>query len=161
MTQNIDFFHYLDMPVKELPVEFSGCIQVQNVSGRTLEVVDDLFATPLSTFVVHEQNTKVLQLIDKKMLKVRPFTVSTSAEPLEAKEISKKKRAKKGQSTSSPQELEGAVADLAAVITGEVVAEAVEPENVEQLMHTGFAEQDEKIDESSDEGSPEIDNQSV
>jgi hypothetical protein len=161
MTQNIDFFHHLDKPVKELPVEFSGCIQVQNISGRTLEVADDLFVTPLSTFVVHEQNSKTLQLIDKKMLKVRPFTVSAAAEPLEAKEISKKKRTKKGQSTSSHQELEGAVADLAAVITGEVVADAAEPENVEQLMHTDSAEQDEKIGESSDEGSPETDNQSV
>ncbi len=103
MTQNIDFFHHLDKPVKELPVEFSGCIQVQNVSGRTLEVADDLFVTPLSTFVVHERNTKTLQLIDRKMLKVRPFTVSTSAEPLEAKEISKKSEPKKASQLHPPR----------------------------------------------------------
>lgn len=161
MTQSIDFFHHLDKPATELPVEFSGCIQVQNISGRTLEVSDDVFVTPLSTFVVHEHNVKTRQLLDKHMLKLRPFTVSAAAAPVETKEISKKKRSKKGQSTSSPQELEGAVADLAAVINGETVADTVEPENVEQLVQTDSAEQNESAAESSEEGSPETDNQSV
>lgn len=161
MTRDIDFFHFLDSPSAELPVEFSDCVQVQNISGRTIEVVNDVFSMPLSTFLANAENEKVKQLIDKKMLKVRSFTTSASASAVATAEEPKKKRNKKGPSISSHQPLEGAVADLAAVITGEKDAVPASAENVEQLVETDSSEEIKLSDASSGEGSPETDNKSV
>lgn len=161
MARDINFYHSLNSPATELPVEFADCIQVQNVSGRTIEVIDDVFATPLSTFLVNEDNERVKNLVGKKMLKVRPFTTSANALGIEKPAEPKKKRGKKGQSTSSPRPLEGAVADLAAVINAEPNAVPADEENMEQLVETNSSEDIKSADESAVEGSPETDSQSV
>jgi hypothetical protein len=161
MTRDINFFYFLDGNSAELPLEFADCVQVQNVSGRTIEVINDVFSTPLSTFLANANNEQIKSLIDKKLLKVRPFTTSSSAAPINETEAPKKKRRKKDQSTSSPQPLEGAVADLAAVISGEDKTSAAEPENVEQLVEADSVVDVESSAELQGEGSPETDSQSV
>lgn len=164
MTIAIDFIQVVNTPQTMLPLEFSGLIQVQNVSGKTLMVVDDMYLTPLMTAVVHPDNERVKLLLNKKSLKVRSFEVSSSAAPISSPEEPKKKRRKKGQSPLSPLVLEGAVADLAAVINSEAPAESVaaEDENVEQLADSDLSSDLEKEKDKSDgEGSPETDSQSV
>ena len=51
MTHSTDFIQVVNSPQTELPLEFSGLIQVQNVSGQTLMVVDDVYLPPLMTAV--------------------------------------------------------------------------------------------------------------
>lgn len=164
MTHSTDFIQVVNSPQTELPLEFSGLIQVQNVSGQTLMVVDDVYLPPLMTAVVHPDNERVKTLLIKKSLKARAFQVSSDAAPVISPEEPKKKRRKKGPSTSSPLVLEGAVADLAAVINNEAPAESVaaEDENVEQLTENDLSSTTEDSDEKSNgEGSPETDSQSV
>lgn len=164
MTHSIDFIQIVNSPQTQLPLEFAGLIQVQNVSGQTLMVVNDVYLMPSTTAVVHPDNERVNALLNKKSLKARSFEVSSSAAPVEVPEEPKKKRRKKGPSTSSPLVLEGAVADLAAVISNEAPAKSVaaEDENVEQLTENDLPSSTQESDEKSDgEGSPEIDSQSV
>jgi hypothetical protein len=161
MTRDINFFYSLETTTDELPLEFADCVQVQNISGRTLVVIDNIFSTPLSTFLAHSDNTKIQSLISKKLLKVRSFTTSSSAAPVGNAEEPKKKRRKKDPSISSPQPLEGAVADLAAVINGENTTVAAEQENVEQLVEADSTVDVESSPKLQGEGSPETDSQSV
>jgi hypothetical protein len=109
--------------------------------------------------LVHPDNQYVNELLNKKALVVHSFKVSSSAPPLPSNDEPKKKRMKKDPSTSSPLLLEGAVADLAAVINSESPKESVaaEDENVEQLTEDNLSST-ENIDEKLDgEGSPETD----
>lgn len=163
MTYELDFIQVVNSPQTELPLEFSGLIQVQNVSGRTLMVVSDVYLPPLMTALVHPNNENVNALLNKKSLKIRNFELSSSATPVAALQEPKKKRRKKGPSTSSPLVLEGAVADLAAVINSEHTAETVAAgdENVEQLTENDLPSVSEQDEKSDGEGSPETDSQSV
>jgi hypothetical protein len=162
MTQDINFFYVLDGIAGELPPEFSGYIQVQNISGSTMMVMADTYLVPRACCIVHPDNQVISSLLSKKLLKVRHFSVSDSVVMPVAAEAPKKKRKKKGQSTSSPLVLEGAVADLAAVISGaEQESVATEEENVEQLLVEDSESAETKDDESNGEGSPETDSQSV
>jgi hypothetical protein len=163
MTHAIDFIQVVNSPQTELPLDFSGLIQVQNVSGQTLMVVNDVYLPPLMTALVHPDNERVNTLLNKKSLKTRSFELSSSATPIPAEEEPKKKRRKKGPSTSSPLVLDGAVADLAAVINNERPAESVaaEDENVEQLTENDLSSALEQDEKSDGEGSPETDSQSV
>ena len=159
MTHPIDFVQDVGSPQTQLPLEFSGLIQVHNTSGRMLMVADDVYLLPLMAVLVHPDNQYVNDLLNKKALVVRSFEVSSSAPALASSEEPKKKRRKKDPSTSSPLLLEGAVADLAAVINSESPKESVaaEDENVEQLTEDNLSST-ENIDEKLDgEGSPETD----
>lgn len=163
MTHSTDFFQVLDSNKTELPLEFSGLLQVQNVSGQTIMVVEDMYLPPLMTALVHPDNARVNMLLGKKSIKSRPFNTSSGAAPIDVPEEPKKKRRKKGPSASSPLSLEGAVADLAAVINNEVPVETVaaEDENMEQLSEKDLSSDSVDEDKSSGEGSPETDSQSV
>lgn len=160
MTHPIDFIQVVNGPHTELPLDFSGLIQVQNISGQTLMVVSDVYLLPRMTAVVHPDNERVNALLAKKSLKARSFEVSSDAAPVEPAPEAKKKRRKKDQSTSSPLALEGAVAELAAVISNEAPVEsvAIEDENMEQLaendLSSDFVQEEDKSD---GEGSPETD----
>jgi hypothetical protein len=159
MTHPIDFVQAVDGSQTEFPLEFSGLIQVQNTSGRMLMVASDAYLLPLMAALVHPDNQYVNELLNKKALVVHSFEVSSSAPPLPSNDEPKKKRMKKDPSTSSPLLLEGAVADLAAVINSDASKESVaaEDENVEQLTEDNLSST-ENIDEKLDgEGSPETD----
>ena len=95
MTHPIDFIQVANSPQTQLPLEFSGLIQVQNTSGRTLMVVTDTYLPPLMTAVVHPDNQRVNDLLNKKALKARNFEVSFSATPLAVDEEPKKSARKK------------------------------------------------------------------
>jgi len=159
MTHPIDFIQDIGSPQTQLPLEFSGLIQVQNTSGRMLTVANDVYLLPLMTVLVHPDNQYVNDLLNKKALKVRSFEVSVSAPALPSDEEPKKKRRKKDPSTSSPLLLEGAVADLAAVINSESPKESVaaEDENVEQLTEDNLSSTENIGEKLDGEGSPETD----
>jgi len=163
MTHANDFIQVVNSPQTEFPLDFAGLIQVQNVSGQTLMVINDVYLPPLMTALVSPDNERVKSLLNKKSLKSRSFELSESSTAMPAKEEPKKKRRKKDQSASSPLVLEGAVADLAAVINNEQPAQTVaaEDENVEQLTENDLSSAQEQDEKSDGEGSPETDSQSV
>lgn len=102
MTHSIDFVQVVSSPQTHFPLDFSGLIQVQNTSGRMLMVATDVYLPPLMTAVVHPDNQRVNDLLNKKSLKARFFEVSSGATSPPDNLESKKKRRKKDPSTSSP-----------------------------------------------------------
>ena len=137
--ENFDetFYITLATPFSEFAPEYEQLLQVQNVSGELVEIVDGVYMHPRTAALVHPNNSFAKKGLDRKRLKLRSFTVSSDAAVLTPAEPAKKKKRAKGRSGSSLQELEGAVADLAAVISAEPVADltvATEAKNVEQLV---------------------------
>jgi hypothetical protein len=68
-----NFFQSLDGPVDKAGAEFDGYIQVLNISGSIVQVVDGWYLRANKCAFVHPDNQKVQKLLKLRRIKSMPF----------------------------------------------------------------------------------------
>ena len=71
-----NFFEPLDNYTEKLDSSFSGCIQIQNLSGGLLQVVEGFYMRNYSFGLVSKNNKNVEKFLRQRKIKVYEFSVA-------------------------------------------------------------------------------------
>jgi hypothetical protein len=143
---------------KELPQEFSNAVQVKNSTAALVTITDDVQLMPYAYALVSPNNKRLEKLTLNKKIKVVVFTTNSSVTLDEQEETApKKKRQSKSSKSTSSRQLEGAVAELASIVSTSVdqdnAGKNEEEAEVQPLENN--------LLEDGDKGAPEDNNESV
>ena len=81
------FFQSLDGPVDKADAEFDGYIQILNISGSILQVVDGWYLRANKCAFVHPDNPKVQKLLKLRRIKTMPFKLQKAKKKSKSKNI--------------------------------------------------------------------------
>jgi hypothetical protein len=84
---DIDFFKALDECVDKAPAEMRGYIQIHNVSGSIIPVVEGWYLRTFKCAFVHPDNAKVQKLIKLRRVRVVPFELEKPIKSKKTKQI--------------------------------------------------------------------------
>lgn len=71
-----NFFEPLDKYEEKLDSSFSGCVQIQNLSGGLLQVVDGVYMRNYSFGLVSKNNKNVEKFLKQRKIKIYEFSVA-------------------------------------------------------------------------------------
>lgn len=89
---DINFFESFEEPLEKAPAEMAGYIQILNISGSIIPVVEGWYLRTHKCAFVHPDNLKVQKLLKLRRVREIPFT------------IDKTKKKKPKQITQPPSE---------------------------------------------------------
>ena len=78
---DIDFFQGFETAVDKAPAEMQGYIQIHNISGEIIPVVEGWYLRTFKCAFVHPDNPKVQRLIERRRVRVVPFSIDKSKKP--------------------------------------------------------------------------------
>jgi hypothetical protein len=84
---DINFFQALDECVDKAPAEMRGYIQIHNVSGSIIPVVEGWYLRTFKAAFVHPDNAKVQKLIKLRRVRVVPFELEKPIKSKKTKQI--------------------------------------------------------------------------
>ena len=93
-----NFCELLDNCVEKLDSSYSGCVQVQNVSGGLLHVAEGVYVRNYSFAIVSKNNKNLKRFLDRKKVLIHNFSITKApkkkkvipeivSETIEAEEI--------------------------------------------------------------------------
>ena len=143
---------------KELPQEFSNAVQIKNSTAALVTITDDVQLMPYAYALVSPNNKRLEKLTASKKIKIVVFSTNSSITLDEQEDVApKKKRQSRSSKSTSSRQLEGAVAELASIVSTSVdhdKEEQTEPETEIRPTENNLLEDD-------GEGAPEDNNESV
>ncbi len=87
---DINFFQALDECVDKAPAEMQGCIQIHNVSGSIIPVIEGWYLRTYKSAFVNPDNPKVQKLIKLRRVRVVPFELEKPTKKKKIKQIPEK-----------------------------------------------------------------------
>lgn len=76
---DIEYFKSLDSAVEKAPSEMKGLIQVLNVSGSILHILDGRYLRTMKYAFVHPNNPRIQNLIKSRKIQDIPFRLEAAS----------------------------------------------------------------------------------